>query len=256
MTFNKAKRSSIEKTIEQSLRKKFQNYKPETNGMPFHYRLLGRDRMALYSFIQSLNTHFGTSIYEPVAEILAQMKGEAKRQYVLGEMISKDAQFVIQDIMNRLSVGEDTDCEKETERIREVAQKPPFKKLKAVRADLFLKENSGDVHLFDLKTVKPNKSSFENFKRTLLEWRALYLKDNPHAQIHSYIAIPYNPYHPKPYSRWTMKGMLDVQRELKVAEEFWDFLGGDNSYEELLDCFEKVGCRMRGEIDCYFENYR
>ncbi|MDR0411845.1 MAG: TdeIII family type II restriction endonuclease, partial [Treponema sp.] len=27
--------------------------------MPFHYRLLGRDRMALFSFIQSLNTTFG-----------------------------------------------------------------------------------------------------------------------------------------------------------------------------------------------------
>ncbi len=32
--------------------------------MPFHYRLLGKDRMALYSFIHSLNTAFGNSIFD------------------------------------------------------------------------------------------------------------------------------------------------------------------------------------------------
>jgi len=48
----------IENTIKDSLRKKFQKYKPETKYMPFHFRLLGRDRMALFSFIHSLNTTF------------------------------------------------------------------------------------------------------------------------------------------------------------------------------------------------------
>ncbi len=33
--------------------------------------------------------------------------------------------------------------------------------------------------------------------------------------------------------------MLDLDNELKVAEEFWDFLGGKGAYKELLDCFEK-----------------
>jgi len=39
--------------------------------MPFHTRLLGKDRLALYSFIHSLNTNFGTTIFEPVAVALA-----------------------------------------------------------------------------------------------------------------------------------------------------------------------------------------
>lgn len=49
------------------MRNKFENYSPESNSMPFHYRLLGKDRMALFSFIHSLNTTFGTPIFEPVA---------------------------------------------------------------------------------------------------------------------------------------------------------------------------------------------
>ncbi|HPU22631.1 MAG TPA: TdeIII family type II restriction endonuclease, partial [Candidatus Kapabacteria bacterium] len=64
-------KTNVIDTIIKSLRKKLSNYKPETVNMPFHYRLLGRDRMALYSFIQSLNTTFGTSIFEPVALAVA-----------------------------------------------------------------------------------------------------------------------------------------------------------------------------------------
>jgi len=54
------------------VRAKLKKYSPETKAMPFHYRLLGKDRMALYSFIQSLNTTFGVSIFEPVAITLAK----------------------------------------------------------------------------------------------------------------------------------------------------------------------------------------
>ena len=79
---------------------------------------------------------------------------------------------------------------------------------------------------------------------------------NPDIDIHSLIAIPYNPYAPKPYERWTLKGMLDLEHELKVANEFWDFLGGDGTYQDLLDCFERVGIELRPEIDRYFERFR
>ena len=42
----------------------------------------------------------------------------------------------------------------------------------------------------------------------------------------------------------------------KVAEEFWDFLGGEGSYLELLDCFERVGVELRPEIDKYFSKFK
>jgi type II restriction enzyme len=77
----------------------------------------------------------------------------------------------------------------------------------------------------------------------------------PHATVQTLIAIPYNPYEPEPYSRWTMRGMLDLENELKVAAEFWDFLGGEGTYIQLLDCFEKAGLELRPEIDDCFSRY-
>lgn len=49
--------------------------------------------------------------------------------------------------------------------------------------------------------------------------------------------------------------MLDLEKELKVANEFWDFLGGKNTYQDLLGCFERVGIELRDEIDEYFKNF-
>jgi type II restriction enzyme len=53
-----------------------------------------------------------------------------------------------------------------------------------------------------------------------------------------------------------MRGMLDLDNELKVANEFWDFLGGENTYSGLLDCFEKAGIELRPEIDAYFSRFK
>ena len=116
--------------------------------------------------------------------------------------------------------------------------------------------NTSENDIFDLKTAKPNISNFKDFKRTLLEWAGIALTQNSNANVQTLIAIPYNPYEPQPYQRWTMKGMLDLENELKVADEFWDFLGGKGTYEDLLDCFEKAGIELRPEIDAYFEKFK
>ena len=50
--------------------------------------------------------------------------------------------------------------------------------------------------------------------------------------------------------------MLDLDNELKVADEFWDFLGGNGAYSELLDCFERAGIELRPEIDDYFSTFK
>lgn len=165
MALSKEYRRHITETIKVCLRGKFQNYKPETDNMPFHYRLLGKDRMALFSFIQSLNTTFGTSIYEPVAKELAKETfKEVYTQFKLGNIITQDAQHEIQKIMNTLSVGGDVNKAEETERIRRVAQSGKLNELKSVKVDLFLISKKDEVFMFDLKTVKPNKGDFISYR--------------------------------------------------------------------------------------------
>ncbi|MBT3169384.1 MAG: TdeIII family type II restriction endonuclease [Candidatus Cloacimonetes bacterium] len=254
MGLSKEQLKTVETTIKNSLRNKFKAYNPEPAIMPFHTRLLGRDRLALYSFIHSLNTNFGTTIFEPVAVSLASNRFKiAKHQVKSGSKISEQAQYEIQRIMDNLTAGnEKPDKEKEIEIIRKVCQKGEMRIVKPTKVDVYLESPEGEIYLIDIKTAKPNKGGFKEFKRTLLEWCATVLSENPQTKINTLIAIPYNPYEPKPYSRWTMAGMLDLKNELKVAEEFWDFLGGEGAYVDLLGCFERVGIELRAEIDKYF----
>jgi type II restriction enzyme len=223
--------------------------------MPFHHRLLGKDRMALFSFIHSLNTSFGTSIFEPVAIELGKNRfARIEKQYIVGNKIYSDCQSKVTDIINRLTINPKPNKINELKLIHGYLS-GKLNDLKPAKVDLFVETKSGEWYLFDLKTVKPNKGDFQKFKRTLLEWAGIALTQNKTAKVHSLIAIPYNPYEPKPYSRWTMAGMLDLKHELKVAEEFWDFLGDEGTYVELLDCFEKAGIELRPEIDEYFSRF-
>lgn len=249
----------IKEKIKECIRAKFQSYKkPETDNMPFHYRLLGKDRMALYSFIQSLNTTFGVSIYEPVAIALARGRFKvAKNQVKPADEISTQAHQRIQTIIDRLGIGdEDSNKPIETQEIREVCRTGTLDKVNLTQVDIWLENYEGELFLIDLKTVKPNKGDFEKFKRTLLEWTAAELARDPEVIVNTMIGIPYNPYEPKPYQRWTMKGMLDLDNDVLIAEKLWDFLGGEGSYTDLLDAFEAAGIELRDEIDSYFEKFR
>ena len=247
----------VENVLRNSLRHKFQNYHPEPASMPFHTRLLGKDRLALYSFIHSLNTNFGTSIFEPVALSLAstsfasaqsqQTAGRQilQRRIVLFKILWMDFQRLKQLLIKL----------KKSMQLRVVCQTGEMRTVKPTKVDVKLIGHDGTIYLFDIKTAKPNAGGFKEFKRTLLEWVATTLAVNPEANVQTVIAIPYNPYEPEPYTRWTMRGMLDLENELKVANEFWDFLGGEGAYTDLLNIFERIGIELRPEIDAYFARY-
>jgi hypothetical protein len=61
MSLTEEQKRKIEEIVERSLLEKLKRYKPKTFSMPFHYRLLGKDRMALYSFIWTMR---GDGSYE------------------------------------------------------------------------------------------------------------------------------------------------------------------------------------------------
>jgi len=258
MSLNDQQCKEIKEVLKTALRRKFQEYHPEPASMPFHVRLLGKDRLALYSFIHSLSTNFGTAIFEPVAKTIAMANYKiADTRIVAGDYIYHSAQNEIQRIIDGLTTAVAVPNKpEEIEAIRSVCQIGEKIKVRPTMVDLYIKDYDGGQYLFDIKTAKPNVGGFREFKRTLLEWVAVKLAAEPTANVNTFIAIPYNPYEPQPYNRWTMRGMLDLANELKVGDEFWDFLGGPGTYQKLLDCFEHVGIELRDEIDDYFARFK
>jgi hypothetical protein len=250
-------KQSVFQYIVETLRNKFENYVVGDEVMPFHFRLLGKDRMALFSFIQSINTMFGTSIFEQTAVKLAQERFKVARGHVRAyNKISIEAQRTIQSIIDDLGSSSTTpNKEKETVLLEAVSNNFNLHDISTPLVDVWLESFDGQLYLFDIKTVKPNKGDFISFKRNLLEWVAVELARDQNRIVHSLIAMPYNPYEPKPYRSWQLRGMLDLDHELLVGKSFWDFVGGEGAYEDLLSCFENAGMVLRPEIENYFSRF-
>ena len=234
------------------IRQKLATYDPETNSMPFHFRLLGKDRMALFSFIQSVNTILGTSIFEQVGKIIAEPRAKrAIGQYKEFEgHISSEAVLKIDSIMRELrSASRKPDKEKETKEVLAVAGKGEMGKKLKKRVDLFVEIKDEVEYYFEIKTAKPNINEFTGIKKQMLDWIAMRGSENPRAKVKTIVAIPYNPYEPKPYERWTLQGLFDLRQEVLVGSEFWDLLGGKGTYEDLLKVFEQAGLELYDEIE-------
>ena len=248
---------AVGEVIKKAIRGKLNAYNPEPAVMPFHTRLLGRDKIVLYSFIQSLNKTFGTSICEPLPEVVAQENFErADLQVKPPEMMSKRTRNKIDEIVRELEIGNiSPDRDKHYADLRSTLfDDSETMPVKLTKIDVLLKRENA-LYLVNFQDVETEQRKFLEIKRMLLEWMGAYLWEDPTLEIYPIIAIPYNPYAPKPYKRWTMRGMIDIKNELKVAEEFWNFLGGVGAYEELLDCFERAGIELRDEIDEYFSKF-
>ena len=218
--------------------------------MPFLARLIqDNEKIAAYSFIHSMATTLGMSIYEDVSVIIAsETANEAFRNYGVGGAISKQQQTVISHIVTELRNGGRTAEIKEEvkEVLRASAENGEFQKSGNI-ADFYMNKD-GEEFYFEIKTVKPNIDVFEKSKTKLLEWVARRRKP-----VKVYLAFPYNPYHPKPYHRFTEVGMMNPPNDFLVGDEYWDFIGGENTFPELLKTFDEVGKDFKEQLNYKFK---
>jgi anti-sigma28 factor (negative regulator of flagellin synthesis) len=251
-------KNEIGELLTKTVREKLKTYQPETLQMPFHHRLLGKDRYAMFSFVQSMNTTFGMSIWEQVAVVLAQTAGNyAERQYKLLGEIDEETEKLISTIYSKLRKGESLPNKiEEIEQIRQKIKNGQAKRDPDSVVDLFIKTKMVEQY-FDITSAKPNMKEFAALKLKLLRWAGLRLSQDKDTQVSARLAIPYNPYHPEPYERWTLKGLYDLEHgEVLVGKEFWNFIAQDDIYEELLIVFQNVGEKLRDEIDTKFTEFR
>ncbi|MBS3075058.1 TdeIII family type II restriction endonuclease [Candidatus Pacearchaeota archaeon] len=243
MVLNQQQVKEIKDLLRLKINEKLTNYVRETTSMPFLVKLMqDSEKVASYSFIHSLATILGQSVYEKVAKIIAQPHfDEVETGYDVKGEITNEQNSIISQILQEIK-SKTRKANKEEE-IKEILKSNSEGGRKiTVRADLFLKRGNEEYYI-EIKTAKPNIDVFVKSKQKLLEWIALRKK-----KVNTILAIPYNPYHPEPYSRFTMQGYLDKEKELYAAEKFWELLGGKGTYKEVLDIFDEVGKEFKEKI--------
>lgn len=250
MALSENQKQQIKRLLSSKIEAKLKSYGRETTSMPFLARLIqDNEKIAAYSFIHSMATTLGMSIYEEVSVIIAsETAEEAFRNYGVGGAISNSQKTVIGSIVNGLRNGERKAniVEETREVLTASSNNGEFQKSGNI-ADFYMKRNNIEYY-FEIKTVKPNIDVFEKSKTKLLEWIARKRKP-----IKVFLAFPYNPYHPAPYLRFTESGMMDAPNDFLVGEEYWDFIGGKDTFPQLLQTFDEVGKEFKEQLNTKFK---
>ena len=250
MALSNNQKQKINNLLSRKIEKKLDKYGRETISMPFLSRLIqDNEKIAAYSFIHSMATTLGMSIYEDISVILAfETSEEAFKNYGVGGVISKEQKIVISNIISKLrQSNRKANINEEVKEILEASAKNGEFQKSGNIADFFMKRN-GKEYYFEIKTVKPNIDVFEKSKTKLLEWIA-----RKRMPVNVYLAFPYNPYHPKIYDRFTEVGMMNPPNDFLVGSEYWDFIGGKNTFPELLKIFDEVGKYFKDQLNKKFK---
>jgi len=238
-------RSIIVKMVERKLRK----ITKETESTPFFEAFFSRSIILQASMLHSFYTSFGQSAYEQIAKVLALKAGyRAEHQHRLSGVIDTQTEGLIADLMNQPA-----DKASEVEQIRRSIQpaNPSTNKDRDRVVDVYIKLPDGSEMLFDITTVKPSKKEFDVLRLKMLRWNALKFSVEPFAQVKTYIGIPFNPYSPAPYARWTV-GRLDPS-EVCVQNELWAKFAGYDVFPELVEIFNEAGNMMRDKIHAHLD---
>lgn len=245
MSLSNKQKQQITDLLSTKLEAKLRRYARESSSMPFLVKLMqDKEKVAAYSFIHSLATTLGMSIYEDVSKIVAYDScEECFTKYDIGSVISRKQKSVIDNIIRELRNGDrESNIKLETQEVLNADPSNGRVQKEGRIADFYMKRD-GLEQYFEIKTVKPNIDVFTKSKSKLLEWVA-----RKRTVVKVFLAFPYNPYHPKPYERFTLQGLLKQGEDFLIGEQFWDYLGGENTFVEILELFDAVGKSYKESI--------
>ncbi len=220
---------------------------------PFHDRLLSKSIIKASSFERSFSTSFGQRTIETISKIVASdfnhtedVKCQKKTTISLGqETIASIDEHL--NLLRENNLGR-RPCWKQDIKDIKIDKGTIQNKYRIISDLWFLR--AGVQYFFSIKTVKPNIDQTQLAKKDMLLLKSF----NPHFKV--YFALPYNPFgdkkedygHDPPFKIFNMTG----DEIVLIGKEYWDLLGGQGTYEKILDIANSAGADTRPIIEQYF----
>lgn len=247
-------KAAMKRLIVDNMRNKLRGTELEGFAKPFHEKLFSQERIRTASFFHSCSGAIGKSLFETIARLVAEDYFPVVRpQYRVEGILSARAQAVIEDIIDDLGRRSGDPRKRHpnmVEEAREVLEVSGGEGTATEQiADLFLQQADGEEIYLQMKTSKPNKGESEEAKRQML--KIISLRNRP---VKTLVCMNYNPYEPESY-RWTIPlNYLKVGEDLLIGRDFWDFIGGQGTYQELLELFDEAGRELAQLIERRFRD--
>ena len=208
---------------------------------PFHESLLPDGLLAITEFERSFSTKLGTTFEECARLVALDNHKYAKRGHrVIGE-ISLKAIKRIEEIVNKIGTGGMKSGYPEyVKEVVEIAGNGEAVERTSI-ADLYIVKKDGTEMFIEIKSPKPNKGQCLEATGRLLQIQGITHRQYPKAK--AFYATAYNPYGTAKdtYKHSFVLNYMDLDNEVLLGKQFWDLVGGNGTYEEILEIYKDVG---------------
>jgi Type II restriction endonuclease, TdeIII len=212
---------------------------------PFHAAIFSPELLRINEFERGFSSGLGTT-YEECSKLIALEHHQlAQRSYEIKGNVSLSS---INEINKQVSRFEQT---VEVGQIQLSFEEMVLSVLNARRtddlvprtakADLYILCNKGQEIFFEIKGSKPNKGQCIEVTERLLRFHLLVADRN--SSVKAYYAMAYNPYGSERSDyKWSVaKKYTPFDQAVIIGHEFWDIVGGETAYAELLSIYQEVG---------------
>lgn len=215
---------------------------------PFHKALLSKEALFWSRFERSFSTSLGQGVMEKVSLIAAQSNGASELGYQTQTIVDL-SESKISAINNHISDLRGNRARGDWERDVEIIMSQP--NAGAIISERVISDicwvKDGVRNYMSIKTVKPNIDQTAEAKRDMLKLKVY----DPSCNV--YFGMYYNPYGDLPESyKWSppLKVFNFINDPcVLIGKKYWDTLGGDGFYEELIAIVESVGEQARSMIE-------
>ncbi|NWF77683.1 MAG: TdeIII family type II restriction endonuclease [Chloroflexi bacterium] len=207
---------------------------------PFHELFFRGDAIVAFTLQRSIVTAMGKKFYPTIAQMLAS---DTYHKVYLDHPISgyldantcNKIEQIVTDLRNR---RRQPDHDGEVLEIQ--GSIGGDKRPTSVICDLYIEDFNGGPFFAEIKTPRPNLDICAESKKKILYFLAM-MKSQGVSGAMGYLAFPYNPFLTRErYSHNFTRQVMDMDKEVLMGRELWDKIGGNGTYEELLEVIAEV----------------
>ena len=213
---------------------------PDGKRKPFHQAILPHGILTISEFERSFSTRLGTTFEEAARLIALQNFADAERGYAVTGTVSQGAASEIERLVEASTSGYIKGRFPEFVEKVLAADDGPTREMTQI-ADLRIVHSDGNETFFEIKSPKPNKGQCDEVTQRLLRMHAIRRTGPP--RVRAFYEMAYNPWGsaPETYAHTFGNNYLDMNNQVLLGRQFWEYVGDANTEKELLEIYQQVG---------------
>ena len=213
---------------------------------PFHQLFFPEEAILAARVERSVVTSMGTKLYPALAEAIARSRfGKVFVEHVIEGTVNDAAVNMIEQIVTELRTSP---SEREITRqpdhdgeLRDILYSPGGGLTnRSVTADLYVEDFEDGPLFIELKSPLPNLDIAAESKRKLLYYLTIMGRRGV-SRSKAFLGLTYNPFITRDQYRHPFtKKIMDMDKQVLIGSELWDYIGGPGTYASLLSLIEQV----------------